>query len=404
MASAPKFALRGLSVLLCLGCASAAAQPDNGAALQRYSIAAQTALATGRFQEAESDYREMLRLRPDLAEIHVTLGAIYFQEKRFEQAVSELRTALKLKPGLPKAGPLLSMSLAELGSFDEALPGLEKGFRQSADPQVKRMCGLQLLRAYTELLQNEKAVELALELDHLYPKDAEILYHTGQVYGNLAFLNMRKLATVAPDSTWRHLAAAEAYESQGAYLPAISEYQNVLAIDPRHANVHYRLGRTLLARSEATQSAADADAASQEFKQELEVDPSNANAAYELAEIYRKANQMEAAKQYFEMALKYYSNFEDAQLGLAATLMALQQPQLALPHLEKAILINSTSQVAWYRLSRADRALGDTAGQTKALAEFQRLRATSANQSDTEANLTSNTEVTPQQLDSDAPH
>ena len=95
---------------------------------------------------------------------------IYFQERKYEAAVSALRQALKLKPALPKTSALLAMSLSELGRYSEALPGLEKGFRQSTDPPIKRMCGLQLLRAYSGLRRDSKAVDVALELNRLYPR------------------------------------------------------------------------------------------------------------------------------------------------------------------------------------------------------------------------------------------
>jgi tetratricopeptide (TPR) repeat protein len=390
-----------LALLLCR--LPGEAQGADEAKLQQYSEEAQSALASGHFDDAVADYRAMLQMRPDLAEIHITLGAIFFQERRYEQAVAELRTALKLKPGLQKAEPLLSMSLAETGHYREALPGLESGFRQSADPQVKRMCGLQLLRAYTRLNENEKAAAFALELDRLYPQDPEILYHTGQVYGNLAFVNMRELAAVAPDSVWRHMAAAEAYESQGEYPRAIDEYRKVLAIDPKRPNVHYRLGRTLLARSEATLAPADIAAARQQFLLELQIDPEDANAAYEIAEIDRRANRLDAAEKYFQIAIGSYPEFEDAQLGLAATLLSLNEPKRALPHLEKAVALNPADEVAWYRLSQADRALGDAAGQKKALAAFLRLHRSQPNSGDAANKLTSANEVTRQQLDAGAP-
>src|SRR5207249_5985966 len=57
------------------------------------------------------------------------------------------------------------------------------------------------------------------------------------------------LAQVAPASVWRHQAEAEAYESQGSNDAAISEYHQVLSADARRPGIHYRLGRTLLARS-----------------------------------------------------------------------------------------------------------------------------------------------------------
>jgi tetratricopeptide (TPR) repeat protein len=288
--------------------------------------------------------------------------------------VPELRRALQLKPVLGRASTLLAMSLSELGQYQEALPGLENGFHKPPDPITKRMCGLQLMRAYTGLQRDSDAVNLALELNRLYPDDPEILYHTGRVYGNFAFLTLHKLEVVAPTSVWRHQAAAEAFESEGSTNAAIGEYHEVLKLDPNRPKIHYRIGRTLLARWQLTHAPEDRTEAAQEFEAELELDPGDANALYELGEIHRQQGELDQAQQFFAAALKYYPDFQEAQVGLAATLMAQQKPELALPHLQRAVALNADDEVAWYRLAQADRALGNTEEQEKALAQFQRLR------------------------------
>jgi tetratricopeptide (TPR) repeat protein len=142
--------------------------------------------------------------------VRARLGLVYLQERKFEHAVVTIRQALNLKPGLLKLDTLLAMSLSELGRYDEALPGLKKEFRQSADTPIKRMCGLKLERAYTGLRRDEKSRRVALELTRLYPKDAEVLYHTCRLFGNFAYLSIKRLAEIAPDSIWKYQAAAEA--------------------------------------------------------------------------------------------------------------------------------------------------------------------------------------------------
>ena len=341
---------------------------------QQYSEAGQQALTAGRFDEAETNFKKLAQLDPQIAEIHATLGLVYFQEKKFDQAVPELRTALKLKPALVRASTLLAMSLSETGEYKEALPGLEKGFQHAPDPATKRMCGLQLMRSYTGLQRDQDAVKVALELNQLYPNDPEILYHTGRVYGNYAFLTMHKLEVAAPTSVWRHQAAAEAFESEGSTNQAIGEYREVLKIDPQRVSIHYRIGRTLLARWQLNHAGEDREQAVQEFEQELQLDPGNANAMYELAEIHRQQNELDQAQQLFSSALKYYPDFEEAQVGLATTLMAQQKADLALPLLQKAVTLNGEDEVAWYRLAQADRVLGNKDEQQKALAQFQRVR------------------------------
>jgi predicted Zn-dependent protease len=54
--------------------------------------------------------------------------------------------------------------------------------------------------------------------------------------------------------------------------------------------------------------------------------------------------------------------------------MTQRKPDLALPHLQRAVALDADDEVAWYRLSQADRALGNKDQQQKALAQFQRVR------------------------------
>jgi len=387
-----------LLYLSCMLSSLVVAQTD-ASDVQRYAEAGQNALANGHYEEAERAYEKLRDLEPGVAEVHANLGLIYFQERKFKQAVPALSQALKLKPASPKTSLLLAMSLSELSRYGEALPGLEKGFRQSTDPAIKRMCGLQLLRTYTGLRRDNKAVEVALELNRLYPDDPEVLYHTGKIFGNFAFLSMQKLAQVAPASVWRHQAEAEANESQGSYDAAISEYRQVLSVDPRRPGVHYRLGRSLLARSRQNNTPDDTASASKEFEQELELDPGNANAAYELAEIHRNAGEFDLARKFFEQALSDYPEFAEAHLGLAAVFMSMQKPGVALPHLQQAVSLNPENEVAWYRLSQVQGLLGHDAEQKKAFAEFQRLRTQKSTQQEAAKQIFSPEEVTQQKLD-----
>jgi tetratricopeptide (TPR) repeat protein len=383
-------------IFLALFTCNSRGQADNDA-VQRYAEAGQRALAAGQYAEAQSNFDQLAKLEPNIAEVHATLGLINFKLRNYEAAVREVHTAQKLKPGLPRLDSLLGMSLSELGRYSEALPGLEKGFRQSADPEIKRMCGLQLMRAYTGLRKDDEAVKVALDLDRIYANDPEVLYYTGKVYGNYAFLTISRLAHAAPNSVWRHLAAAEAFESQGSYNDAISEYRAVLAVDPGRVGIHYRIGRTLLAQSHQTGAQANTEEARKEFEQELELDPHNGNAAYEIAEMYRKAGDLTQAQQYFERALQDYPDFEEAHLGLAAVYMAQQKPEQALPHLKTAITLNANDEVSWYRLAEVERTLGNKTEQQNALAQFRKLHQATLDQK-TGRLMTSTSEVTKQEL------
>jgi tetratricopeptide (TPR) repeat protein len=381
---------------LCLVAVGAMGQESDS--LDRLYRQAQQALTQGRYSEAERLYERLSKLDPGIAEVHANLGLIYFEERKFDQAVPALHQALKLKPGLTRSESLLAMSLSEIGRYSEAVAGLEKCLHRSAETEIKRMCGLELERAYAGLKKDSKAVEVAMELDRLYPDDPEILYQAGKVYGNFAYLTMEKLAQVAPTSVWRHLAAAEAHESQGSYGQAIQEYHEVLRLEPDRPAIHYRIGRSLMGRFWQHQSQDDVAAAEKEFEEELRLHPDNANAAYELGEMCRKNKQVEKAQRYFEQALQHYPDFAEAQLGLVAVLLEKNQPAQALPHAQRAVAVDPENEVCWYRLAKIQRSLGNVVEQQKALAEYRRLHDI-ANQQKEVAPVFSPLEVTKQEVD-----
>ncbi len=349
------------------------AQQGSDAKLQRYARVGEKALASGRYDEAAQAYEKIRELAPTMAEAHARLGLIYFQSGKFEQAVPALRQAIKLKPTLPNIDVLLAMSLSELGQYQEAVPILQKGFKRVTDPALKRSSGLQLQRAYAGLKEDDKAVEIALELTRLYPKDPEILYHSSRLFANYAYLSAVKISQVAPDSLWLQLAAGEAHESQGQLESALGAYREVLKKNPNHPGIHFRLGRVQLARA-AQDATAEAEAL-KEFEQELQLDPTNANAAYEAGELHRKATRFDPAKNLFALAVKYYPDFEDALVGLGRTEVALRHAEQAITPLRKAVALNANNEVAWFQLTQAYRTLGNAAEQQKAFTQSENIDA-----------------------------
>lgn len=375
------------------GAAIQAAADDSGfAGLYR---AGQAAMAAGRYDQARATFEQLEKMDASVAEVHATLGVLSYKLGDFNRAIDEIRTARRLKPGLPGLDALLALSLAESGKDQEALPGLEKAFRSSTDPEVKRQAGLELTQVYTHLSMDRKAVETALDLRDRYKNDPEVLYEVGKVLGNSAYLTMEDLFHNSGDSVWAQLAEAEAFESQGQFASAIQAYEYVLKLDPHRANIHYRMGRTYLSRWEADHSADDLAAAAAEFAKEIEIDPANANADYELAGLRWKNGDAEGARKLYEAAVEHYPEFEEAEVGLGGVLLDEQKSAQAAVHLQHATVLRPDDEVAWYRLAQAEREVGDRDAQQKAMATFQQLR------NSTHATLRKpnpSDEVTPQQI------
>ena len=379
-----------------------AAQQPPRAQLQRVYEEGERALAEGRYDEAARAYEQLRKADPTSGDLHARLGMIYFQQGKFAEAVPVLQRAVKLKPALSNAAALLAMCLSELGRYDEALPGLKAAFRQIQDPALKRMAGLHLMRANTFLERPDDAAQAALDLSRAFPKDPEVLYHTGRIFANLAYVQTMTLADVAPQSVWLHQAKGEANESEGAFDAAVQEYRAVLAADPKRPGIHYRTGRALLARARQPDSPPNTLAeAAQEFELELQIDPTNANASYELGELQRKANRLDEAQRLFTQAVSIDPQFEDALVGLGRTLVATGQAAQGVAHLEKAIAVDPTDEVAVYQLAQAQRALGQTSEMEKTLARFRQLR--DEKQRREQAAIRAPSGVTRQEIDGQAP-
>jgi tetratricopeptide (TPR) repeat protein len=388
-----------LAILLCHTAGAASQAADVTLQAQHYFEEGEKAIAENHLDAASQAYEKLAQIDPKVPEVRAKLGLIYYMQSRCAEAVPQLRAALQLKPGLPNVGTLLAICYAELGRYGEALPGLEKAFGHLSDAKLRRLTGLQLLRSYNGLGQREKAVQVALELSHLYPDDPEILYDTGHLFGDLAYSSMKRLAAVAPDSVWVLEASGEMYEAQGAYDAAVVQYRKIIALDPSRPDIHFRLGHALLAATGAQGEFAEALG---EFQQEYNLNGSS-SAAYEIGEIYRKKGQSEQARQYFATAIKNQPDFEEAQVGLARALLQLNQPSQALPHLQQALKLNPDNEVSHYQLARVYSALGNTGAQTQELREFQRLRqAKQAQQTLLSQGQFQLSDVTRQTLDSDA--
>jgi tetratricopeptide (TPR) repeat protein len=259
------------------------------------------------------------------------------------------------------------------------------------------MCGLQLLRAYSGLGRDADAVETALELNKLYPDDAEVLYHTGRIYGNQAYVIMEKLHDSAPDSIWMLQAHGEANEANKDFDSAIIAFNHVLQIDPRRPGMHYKVGRVYLRRYNEARRPEDRDQAKREFNAELEIDPGNGNAAYELAQMAADDNNLDEAKTRFEQIVQRFPNFEQALVGLGGVYLQRHDAAQAVRTLEQATKVDPNDEVAWYRLAQAQRGAGNREEAQKAMETFRRLheQASAARRPAAE-------EITQQQLGPDA--
>jgi tetratricopeptide (TPR) repeat protein len=244
-----------------------------------------------------------------------------------------------------------AISQAESGHCDTALPGLEKAIRQASDQDLKRKAGLAGVHCAMTLGQTDTALKFLQFLARGFPGDPEVLYAEVHAYSDLSTDASQRLAKDAPSSPQAHELLAEAYEAQGKWDAAESEYRALAEQNPKLPGIHFRLGRLLL--SKPNPSPTVAEEATREFQKELSIDPSNAGAEYVLGELARQNENWEDAVAHFSKAAKLDPQFGEAFLGLGVSLISLKRYADAIEPLQMAIKLEPRNPDAHYQLATA---------------------------------------------------
>lgn len=100
-----------------------AAHPDSARAHQAL---AENYFVLRQMPQAEKEYLEALRLRPELPGLHLELGQVYANSAQWAKAEAEFRAEAKLRPGSAEAAYRLGAALLQQGKAHEALIELKR--------------------------------------------------------------------------------------------------------------------------------------------------------------------------------------------------------------------------------------------------------------------------------------
>ncbi len=264
-----------------------------------------------------------------------------------------------------------AIALSESGRCTEALPALKKSVSQVSDKDLKRKAALAGMHCAMTLDQPAAALDFLHAMAREFPDDPDVLYAEVHAFSDLSTHASQELAQKAPDSAPAHELLAESYESQGKWKEAEKEYRGILTQDPNLPGIHFRLGRLLLSKANASPDVADQ--AKKEFEQELQIDPTNAGAEYVLGELARQDQRWDEAVNCFSRAAKLDASFAEAFLGLGMSLLAEKKYADALAPLEAAVRLEPKNPDAHYNLAMAYTRTGNKEEGEKEFAIHKRL-------------------------------
>src|ERR1700719_4555645 len=313
--SATKFALRLLAlVALAVAALNLAAQtttqnPDLDAEIQSHFAAAQQAQRQKDYATAEKEYKSVIALAPEFAEVHMNLGLVYQLQNRYPEAMTEFRRALKLKPSLTGANFFLGVDYCKMGEGLKAAPYLKAALKASPNqPEIW------LWLATAQELSGDIDAEVATMRQALssQPKDVDLLYLLGHAYERLGKQGVARMEKTALESFRKEQFLAESYAASNEWPSAVIHFQNALAAGPHQAELHVELGEVLLHAGKVNQAA-------REFAEELQLNPRSLRGLVRRGEIELIQENIDAALKDWTQAIAIDQMQVERILGLRET-------------------------------------------------------------------------------------
>src|SRR6202051_532964 len=295
LVSATRFALRLHAAVLAFAALAAAAfnvaaqtttqKPASDAEIQSHFATAQQAQRQKDYLTAEKEYKSVIALAPEFAEVHMNLGLVYQLQNRYPEAMTEFRRALKLKPSLTGANFFLGVDYCKMGERPKAVTYLKAALKASPNqPEIW------LWLATAQELSGDIDAEVATMRQALssQPKDVDLLYLLGHAYERLGKQEVARMEKVALESFRKEQFLAESYAASNEWPSAVIHFQNALAASPHQASLHVELGEVLLHAGKVHQS-------EREFGAELQLNPQSLRALVRRGEIELIQGNIDAA-------------------------------------------------------------------------------------------------------------
>src|SRR6266581_6770776 len=240
-----------------------ASHPGNASTVEAHFAAAQQAQKNSDYVTAVREYRAVLEIRPDFAEVHMNLGLVYQLQNQISDAMIEFRRALHLKPTLAGANFFLGVNYCKNGEGIRALPYLK-----AAAKLEPRRPDIWSWLVTAQEMSGEFHAEVATLRKGLnsQPQDVDLLFLLGQAYERLGKEEVARLQKTAPHSARSEQLLAESYAASSEWPSAVIHFQNSLAASPDTPGLHVELGEVLLRAGKLTR-------ASHEFEEELHLAP-----------------------------------------------------------------------------------------------------------------------------------
>lgn len=335
--------------------------PDGSDKANAYFFRARVLSDVGRLEEADADYHKVLEQAPDYRGVWNNLGNNSYRQQAYHRAIAYYQTEMVVHPApIPLRG--MGRAYVELGLVDSARYAFEQAIALDSlyPPAYFNLALLLDDEGYSEeaLRNAQKALSLdSGNLDYQYlvgsylvrmgrseaargylqavvearPWHPGALYNLGQALVHLGqrdeaqkYLNQAEVVRAQqakidhlentvralPYDPLAHAGLGFALRLVGRYNDAMHAYQVALQLDPGNVEILNNTASLCLIRGDTT-------LAINYFRTILQIQPTFVEAWLNLGSVYAMLNEPEAARQAWQMALRYEPNHPIAKAYLA---------------------------------------------------------------------------------------
>ncbi len=200
-----------------------------------YQIMGKARVKINQVDEAIAAYQKALKVKPDLAEVYVSLGSLHFQQQQPEAAIAAYQKAIEIAADLKDAYRSLVQVWLDLGKVDEGEELSYNALIQHpswATPQEFCTLGRGLVEE-GKVKQGITCFQQAIELDS---KLSEAYYSLGEIFDSQqkwdeAVKNYRQVVELNSESQQSYYGLKKALAEKQEWLETIDCYRQVIKLE-----------------------------------------------------------------------------------------------------------------------------------------------------------------------------
>ncbi|HEX4145689.1 MAG TPA: tetratricopeptide repeat protein [Pirellulales bacterium] len=314
--------------------ATASPTPEEPAAVDALMARAHREHRAGRLAEAAAAYREILAIRPDLAEAHNFLGIALAQQGNLEEARARFAEAVALKPNYAEAHNNLGNVLLSQGQLDQAAAHYERaisvlpGFAEAHNNLGNvRLSQGKLDEAAARFSQ---AIALRPGYTEAHNSLGNVLLRQGKL--DQAQARFEQVLAQKPDFAEAHNSLGNVLWKQDKFDEAQARFERAVALRPNYAEAHNNLGITLAQQNRFAE-------AQSRFEQAIALRPQYTEAYNNLGIILWRQGRLDEAAARYQQALALKPDHAEAHNNLGIILWKRGQLDEAAAHSERALAL-----------------------------------------------------------------